>query len=104
MSIRIDKEKCIGCGKCVQICPGNLLARNNERKCFIRYPRDCWGCTACLKECGVGAIQYFLGPDIGGTGSYLYTHEDKEMLHWHFVRGQGQEKVITIQKREANKY
>lgn len=104
MSIRIDGAKCIGCGKCIEVCPGNLLFRDEGQKACIRYPKDCWGCTACLKECRVGAIQYFLGPDIGGQGTYLYTRGDKDHLHWHFVREQGRETIISINRKEANKY
>ncbi len=25
MSIRLETEKCIGCGRCADVCPGNLL-------------------------------------------------------------------------------
>ncbi|MDD7055845.1 MAG: 4Fe-4S binding protein, partial [Selenomonadaceae bacterium] len=25
MSIRIESAKCVGCGRCTDVCPGNLL-------------------------------------------------------------------------------
>ncbi|WP_230578498.1 4Fe-4S binding protein [Selenomonas ruminantium] len=25
MSIAIEKDKCVGCGQCTEVCPGNLL-------------------------------------------------------------------------------
>ena len=31
MSIRINKDKCIGCGKCTQVCPGTLIALEEGR-------------------------------------------------------------------------
>lgn len=104
MSIRIDKDKCVSCGKCTDVCPGNLIYKDENKKAFIKYPRDCWGCTACLKECGVGAINYYLGADIGGKGGYLYTEKDKDYLYWHIVNKDGEKRVITINKKESNKY
>jgi adenylylsulfate reductase subunit B len=104
MSIKIEREKCVSCGKCVQVCPGTLLDKDENAKAYIRYPRDCWGCTACLKECQVGAITYYLGADIGGKGVTLYTKRQKNFLHWHVVNPDGGEEVITIDQQESNKY
>ena len=64
MSVRILQNKCVGCGKCLSVCPGNLLKKGEDGKVHIRNIRDCWGCTACLKECHTGAILYFLGADM----------------------------------------
>ena len=55
MSIAIEKHKCVGCGLCTEVCPGNLLQMCNG-KAAIRDVRDCWGCTACVKECPQKAI------------------------------------------------
>lgn len=103
MSIRIDKEMCMGCGKCLTVCPGGLIYGDEEKKAFIKYPQECWGCTACLKECHFGAINYFLGADIGGKGTYLYTKDMGKILHW-FVVKDGTEHEIIISKEEANRY
>ena len=104
MSIKVDKEKCRACGRCTEVCPGSLLYRDAEQKAYIRYPRDCWGCAACLKECPFGAIRYHLGADIGGRGTYLFTKQEKDQLHWFFIDETGQKRSITINRREANKY
>lgn len=104
MSIRIDLEKCQGCWQCQKVCPGNLVYPDSTGKAQIRNPKDCWGCTACLKECQAGAIKYFLGPDIGGRGTYLYAVGSKDTLEWHFIKPQGKELVITVNKQESNKY
>ena len=32
LMICIDKENCVGCGKCVEICPGNLLTMKNSAR------------------------------------------------------------------------
>ena len=69
MSIAIKKEKCAGCRKCTSVCPGSLIKTDEDGKAYIKYPRDCWGCASCLKECKFGAIEFYLGADIGGIGS-----------------------------------
>lgn len=104
MSIRINKDNCIGCGGCRQVCPGSLLYADEQGKSEIRYPEDCWGCTSCVKECSVAAIQFYLGADIGGRGGYLYTRREKNYLHWVMVGPDGTETVITIDKHKANAY
>ncbi|MDS1030251.1 ferredoxin family protein [Bacillota bacterium LX-D] len=104
MSIRIDQKKCTGCGHCRQVCPGNLLQADGMGKTKIRCPQDCWGCTSCLKECSFGAIGYYLGADIGGKGTTLYTRQEGNYLHWVFVKPDGREEVITINRQESNQY
>ena len=104
MSIRINKETCVGCGKCVDICPGNLPALGDNRKAYMAYPKDCWGCMACVKECPVGAILYFLGADMGGRGSTMNVTADGHYLHWHIHKADGSEKTITVDRKQANSY
>ena len=104
MSIKIDSQKCVGCGKCLEACPGNLICKRGDSKAFIKFPDECWGCTACVKECPVQAINYYLGADIGGTGTYLNTKKEKNLLHWHIVKPNKEEIIITTSETEANKY
>lgn len=104
MSIKVNQEKCQSCGQCREVCPGNLIYQDSNHKAYLRYPKDCWGCAACIKECRFGAIGYHLGADIGGKGSYLYTQLEKEQLHWFFVEETGKKLSISINRREANKY
>ena len=105
MSILINKNQCVGCGKCRDVCPGSLLFKENDNnKTFIKYPEECWGCTSCLKECNYEAISYYLGADIGGNGTTMYVKEDKQELQWHIIDQNGKEKTITIDKTKANSY
>ena len=98
MSVRILQNKCVGCGKCLSVCPGNLLKKGEDGKVYIRNIRDCWGCTACLKECHTGAILYFLGADMGGMGSMLSVKEkgDDIVFLRKIVKG-GADKSYGIQ-------
>lgn len=104
MSIHIHKERCVGCGKCTKVCPGNLLKQDEHNKAFIICPEDCWGCTACIKECNVKAISYFLGADIGGNGSVMHTEEEGDLLHWIIEDSNNNQEIITINKKQANAY
>mgnify|MGYP002861500375 CR=1 FL=1 len=104
MSIQIDKSLCVGCGRCVEACPGNLIHKNENNKAEIKRVRDCWGCTSCLKECKVGAIAFFLGADIGGRGSVLSVREEGDLKHWTVTAPDGNKQTITINSKESNKY
>lgn len=56
----IDKEKCIECGTCAQICPLDVIrfVKNEDGKKIVavKYPYECWHCRACVKDCPKGAI------------------------------------------------
>ena len=52
MAAVIDKDRCIGCGSCVDICPGDVIYLDeNEKKAIVKYPNECWHCTCCRLEC-----------------------------------------------------
>lgn len=104
MSIAINREKCIGCGRCVEACPGNLIRLDGGLKAEIRIPEDCWGCTSCMKECPVSAIGLFLGADIGGAGSTMRVEKEGDLYHWIVRRPSGEETEITVDRKNANRY
>lgn len=103
MSIRINQNRCVGCGACSQVCPGTLISLKNN-KANMDYPKDCWGCASCVKACNCGAIDFFLGADIGGNGSTLSVTGKGDMMHWHILRNDGTEQIIDIDKKNSNKY
>ena len=104
MSIRIDPLRCVACGACREVCPGNLIRRGADGKAVLPHPEECWGCASCLKECGHGAIAYFLGADIGGRGSILRTQRDGALTHWHIIRPDGETVTVTVDRNSANRY
>lgn len=104
MSILIDSTLCRGCGKCKEVCPGNLIKLDADRKAYIKYPKDCWGCTACLKECNFLAIRFYLGADIGGMGSKLYTKKDGDVTEWVIERYDGTVETVKVDSKESNRY
>ena len=88
MSIQINKLKCVGCGKCIEACPGNLIKKDIDGKAFIKHVKDCWGCTSCLKECRFEAINFFLGADVGGKGSTLSFRQNGSINAVFYRKGQ----------------
>ena len=104
MSIDIDKKKCVGCGRCRDVCPGTLIALDEERRAYIKYPRDCWGCTACVKECPKNAIFFTLEAELGGAGGRLYAEDSDETLSWVLKLADGAEQRIVVNKKQANAY
>ena len=99
MSISINKDKCVACGKCREVCPGNLIKADENKKAYIKFPKNCWGCASCIKECNVNAIQYFLGADIGGTGETMVAKTKGNITHWTIGN-----KEIEVDKNNANAY
>jgi len=63
--IRVDVEKCTGCGNCLKVCLGSCFQiQDNQAK--IRSLDTCMECGACWYVCEEGAIS-FSWPK-GGTG------------------------------------
>jgi NAD-dependent dihydropyrimidine dehydrogenase PreA subunit len=63
--IKIDKEKCIGCGNCVNVClAGCFIIINKKAK--IQTLDECMECASCWYICPEEAIKFFWPP--GGTG------------------------------------
>lgn len=104
MSIRIEPSHCIGCGKCVNICPGTLLKIDDDKKARIAYPECCWGCACCLKECPTDAISFFLGADIGGQGSIMQIERKANITKWIITKSDKQKIILETDSTKANKY
>lgn len=52
-----NKEKCIHCLKCVNICPGSALTFDKENKCVVPDYKKCIRCYCCHEMCPVAAIE-----------------------------------------------
>ncbi len=62
LTYTIDKEKCIGCGKCAKNCPADTIQRTDyiapghKLASFAIDPSKCVKCGACMAGCKFGAI------------------------------------------------
>ncbi|MBD5119322.1 MAG: 4Fe-4S binding protein [Clostridiales bacterium] len=53
--LKIDAEKCIGCGKCVQLCPMKNISLDAEEK-HAKPGNQCTMCYRCANRCPTQAI------------------------------------------------
>ncbi len=54
MAVKIDKEKCTGCGDCIEVCPVEALKLEDEKS--VCDEDECTDCLACVDECPEEAI------------------------------------------------
>lgn len=78
--MQVDKGKCIGCSKCVAVCPMDsmsLIKEGKNRKVEINV-HNCIICGACRYECPVNAISYGRGPLFKSScgGAALNSYEN----------------------------
>lgn len=52
----VDSELCVVCGKCVEICPLDVMKLKDGR-IIVMYPDECWHCRACVMDCPKEAIR-----------------------------------------------
>ena len=52
----IDRDACVGCGRCVERCPLDTLRLDADGKAYIAYPEDCMTCYICELGCPINAI------------------------------------------------
>ncbi len=54
-TLNLSVEKCIGCGRCAEVCPHRVFGVN-EGKAQIKDKNSCMECGACAKNCPADAI------------------------------------------------
>jgi ferredoxin len=53
VAAKVDKEKCTGCGICVDACPQEAISLNDVARID---PEKCTDCGTCVEECPNGAL------------------------------------------------
>jgi NAD-dependent dihydropyrimidine dehydrogenase PreA subunit len=55
VTLNLDRDKCIGCGRCIEVCPHGVFAIAGKKASIV--DRDlCMECGACQNNCPVDAI------------------------------------------------
>jgi len=49
MAVKVDLEKCTGCGRCVEVCPVEAIKVENEKATVDN--EECVDCGTCVDEC-----------------------------------------------------
>jgi NAD-dependent dihydropyrimidine dehydrogenase PreA subunit len=55
VTLKLDKNKCIGCGRCFEVCPHSVFEMV-DRKTVIVDLDSCMECGACARNCPVKAL------------------------------------------------
>lgn len=58
--VKVDQEKCTGCGSCVDVCPVEvfeLKEASGDTKSFPVNQEECLACRACETQCPENAIE-----------------------------------------------
>ena len=53
--IKVDTEKCTGCGECVEICPEEVYELQGDKSIPVNA-EECSGCESCMEVCEQDAI------------------------------------------------
>ena len=56
-TIIIDREKCTGCERCIEVCPKAVYDIQNRKSTVVRID-ECISCKSCLVQCPAGAIDH----------------------------------------------
>lgn len=54
MAAKVDKDKCTGCGTCVDTCPVEAITLKEEKA--VIDEETCIDCGTCVDDCPEGAI------------------------------------------------
>ena len=56
VKIKIDLDKCTGCGTCVDVCPVTVYELKNGKSIAVKVD-ECLVCRACETQCPANAIE-----------------------------------------------
>ncbi|MFC1858130.1 4Fe-4S dicluster domain-containing protein [Thermodesulfobacteriota bacterium] len=62
-AILVDKERCVGCKMCMQVCPFGTIHLDSEERIAVKCDL-CGGDPVCVKFCIPGALQYIEVKDV----------------------------------------
>ena len=66
VTLKLDEEKCTGCGMCLEVCPHKVLEMNASH-ISIQNRDACMECGACSRNCPFDAISVRAGVGCAGA-------------------------------------
>ena len=102
----IVTEKCIGCGKCRELCRFDAInlngpANDTIAKTFTVDPISCEGCKVCVEFCPVGAIEF--KDSINGRW-FISDTRFGTMVHAKLgIAEENSGKLVSLIRREAKR-
>ena len=70
VTLKLDQEKCTGCGMCLEVCP-HAVFRMNTRHVEIQNRDACMECGACSRNCPFNSITVQTG--VGCAAAVINT-------------------------------
>ena len=90
---------CDGCGKCVEICPSDIMHIDPAmRRAYNIEPEYCWECYSCVKACPQNAIDMRGYADFAPLGHALTVlrEPEKGVVSWKVVYRNGETKTFRF--------
>jgi NAD-dependent dihydropyrimidine dehydrogenase PreA subunit len=60
-TLKFNDEKCVGCGRCTEVCPHGVFDIDDDGNVHIPDKDLCMECGACSMNCPAGAIEVNAG-------------------------------------------
>lgn len=60
-TLEFDSDSCIGCGRCLEVCPHQVFERTDEKRVRVADRDACMECGACALNCPAAAIRVASG-------------------------------------------
>ena len=70
ISLTINDNRCVGCGRCIGVCPQRVLMLKGKSVKAVKFD-ECIECGACMVNCPFGAI--FVKSGVGCANAVLGT-------------------------------
>lgn len=76
----IDEENCIGCGKCIRVCPTDAIV-GSKQVLHTVLPQFCTACSNCINTCPTDCITLStLGVELSEHEELLLTEKKQQRL------------------------
>lgn len=95
-------SSCDGCGKCVEICPSDIMHIDPHiRRAYNSEPEMCWECYSCVKYCPENAIDVRSYADFNPLGHSVTVRREpaKGVISWRIRFRDGRVKHFVFPTR-----